>query len=402
MKAIVWPLSVVTSLMVVTHNFNRGIEYGDWYYYIPIIILAILIVIGTRLNVDSLMAMLPIVCLVSIVFNEVPIYFRPYERLAVFIIFLSLVSPLIRSTALNKFRFLLFDAINNFIVAAVIASFLLLIAGSGMSYNYSGFVGLFSHSMVLGPVAAISMLVSINKANTTERGKILHGLIAVAAFITCIAAASRSALLGGLIGLLVFFLIYYKKRFFAILKPTLLFVAAMSLVLLYFGEHAANLFYKFDYAAKHGGILTTRASEWENRIQEFKSSPIIGIGFSSATGEGDFDDVRGVVEPGSSWLGVLSMTGVMGMILLVLIIGKYILCIYRMASIKREYAFLAGILTFFLIHMFAEGYIFAAGSTMFFYFWLLIGVIDILTRREIRRSTSPLKVHRLLRFPCLH
>ncbi len=54
---------------------------------------------------------------------------------------------------------------------------------------------------------------------------------------------------------------------------------------------------------------------------EFESSPLIGVGFDAidlnlSSASGGYDKDSGMVESGSSWLIILSMTGLIGAILL--------------------------------------------------------------------------------------
>ena len=63
---------------------------------------------------------------------------------------------------------------------------------------------------------------------------------------------------------------------------------------------------------------------------------------------------------------------------------------------SKEAGLLLSLLIFYLIHMCAEGYIFAAGSFAFFYFWLLLGTIqaysiqqsDLVTQKNIQSAQT--------------
>jgi O-antigen ligase len=122
----------------------------------------------------------------------------------------------------------------------------------------------------------------------------------------------------------------------------------------------------------------TRAALWDMRIQEFESSPLIGVGFASVDPEIStrFDEEEGRVEPGSSWLAVLSMTGLLGFIPIVIMILKCGIFMFKDKNQPLLSAFLGGMLFLFVVHMFAEGYVLSAGSGLFFYFWLTVGMIE--------------------------
>ena len=121
-----------------------------------------------------------------------------------------------------------------------------------------------------------------------------------------------------------------------------------------------------------GTHYDSRSILFANRIRELKESPFWGVGFSSIK----YGHVRdsGTIEPGSSWLAILSMTGIIGFSIFMRIIVD---CIKGMGSnngIKQKNALLIGVFVFFVCHMFFEGYVFAANSTFFFILWTLIGV----------------------------
>lgn len=118
------------------------------------------------------------------------------------------------------------------------------------------------------------------------------------------------------------------------------------------------------------GLASIRA-----RIKEFTSSPIYGIGFCVVDPRYDaVNKSTGQIEPGSSWLTIASMTGLLGLItFLSIVVSSF----KKVVKIKNDFysMLFAGCLTFFIFHMLAEGYIMAPGSYLNFIFWLLIGSI---------------------------
>jgi O-antigen ligase len=139
---------------------------------------------------------------------------------------------------------------------------------------------------------------------------------------------------------------------------------------------------KISSAQESGDITSSRTNLWNARLTEFSSSPIVGIGFASVNvdlnEEARFDEETGKVEPGSSWLAILSMTGILGFLFFFIMFVKYFLFIWKKANSNNIYLCLLGsLLVFYAIHMLGEGYIISSGSGLFFYFWLLLGVIDI-------------------------
>lgn len=115
--------------------------------------------------------------------------------------------------------------------------------------------------------------------------------------------------------------------------------------------------------------ISSRTSKWEIRLQEWEESPLYGIGFCSVSAA---DDVSygGKIEPGSSWLAVLSMTGAAGFILFAILFLKGLK--HSLMQYSPEGSLLGGLLTLCGVHMVAEGHIFSAGSFLCLFFWLTL------------------------------
>ena len=126
-------------------------------------------------------------------------------------------------------------------------------------------------------------------------------------------------------------------------------------------------------------MTSSRDALWNDRISEFNSSPIFGIGFPSIASERNnqyLNKSNGKVETGSSWLNILSMTGILGLTIYIFIILKALYLLYKNIRINPKISsYLMSLLIFWLFHMVAEGYVFASGSVLFFLSWLLIGFI---------------------------
>lgn len=127
---------------------------------------------------------------------------------------------------------------------------------------------------------------------------------------------------------------------------------------------------------KAGGAINSRDKLWTSRINEFSNSPIVGVGFCAidrtTSKDMNLDERTGMVESGSSWLIILSMTGFIGAILLIPVFVRSYFTVYR--DEDSFSALVCGILTLFFVHMIAEGYIFYGGSQMAFMLWLTVGV----------------------------
>ena len=195
------------------------------------------------------------------------------------------------------------------------------------------------------------------------------------------ATGSRSAFSGGVCGLLVFLVVAFQKE-----KKKLMLIGGIIILLLVATQSLWMRSFEIIIMKNRGQTnslnIDSRSRMWQSLWETFKSNPITGIGF--ATIDATQDSMRigntspsGQIEPGSSWLSVLSMTGLLGataILSILLCTFKRLIVIVKHQRLRGAY--LAGCLTFFILHMNAEGYIYSAGSTAFFIFWLLLGTIQ--------------------------
>lgn len=321
----------------------------------------------------------------SILFNDIPIFFRPYQRYISFLIIILLFSAVISSDKLVKFRVNIFFAILNILSFYTIISFMGLLAGVFPLVGKGGFQGITNHSMMMSPIAGISALYMTYHYLCNKKNYIYIILGSVCLIVTLI-AGSRAALMSMFLGF-IFFL--YKDGLITIKAfPKVMFgfvLIGLFLVVIpqdYFGRVSQ----KFEYGNNSGSVLFSRESLWETRISEFNNNPIFGCGFSSidtrlTTDFGDlFDAESGNIEPGTSWGAVLSMCGLLGFICFL------VMCISRFRAIVRSgnntnNALISSIFVFFMFHMIFEGYIFASGSILMLLFWLTYFMTFILNKR---------------------
>lgn len=378
-KAYVKILAIAVSVIVLANNSVFNVGLGNVYYAVLIAALAVLLIRGKRPVLNFTMFFFIIACLCSILVNDIPYFFKPLERFAAFVLIVALIGPFVQNPALRVFKNLLFKYLNYLTVVMVLLSFLGLITNSSLVYlGRGGFTGLFNHSMFLSPMGAISMLTCAYYGVTSlnKRKKTIWYLFAFSSFIVCLTAGSRAALMAGIVGILYFFYKINKqnlKQYFKIILATL-FIGVISFPLWH--SYTDKITQKMEYAEEQGGLLTTRESLWERRLDEFNSSPIFGIGFANDSSQTENDLIigGGQIEPGSSWLVILSMTGIFGTITFLVLLFKLI----TKEKKKRESFYTHyqySLLIFFAIHLFAEGYLLSAGSGLFFYFWLLLGAI---------------------------
>lgn len=354
------------------------------FFVIPFVIIPIIYLIvlffGIRfkiIRINFLVTLLILVFSFSILFNSIPNYFRVNQRFLLFVLSIVILSPLITSKFLHLLRKYTFYFTNILIVFIVVISFLGKITGIYDGRDWAGgFSGITSLSMIISPFSSISLLillpyVMINKGKKRN----IFILLCFISFFTLILGASRIAILGAILGLFTFFRnsLSYKK--ISMFRSIAIIVISLLITFPIWSNFAGDIIKKTEYSNKQGSQIATREILWGYRFKEFKESPFLGIGFSNSK-YGTINYETGTIEPGSSWFVIFSMTGIFGGCTFFLIIFKTFM---HLKSNKNRDVFksmLFGLLVFFIIHWIAEGYILSAGSFLFFYSWLLLGIIN--------------------------
>lgn len=333
---------------------------------------------SSNTSVNSLYIIYFLYLVINIGITQPPAIFQSWSRLGLFIGLLMCMSPIIENQYIRFFRFYCFKYLMILIVPLAIFSFV----GYFLGINYiksaftheitmaGAFAGLFKTSMVLGPISAISTCYAVWVFLKTK--KILWLFIAIMCMAGTLLSASRAAVFGGVIGCCV--TIYYGNKTRAKSIKQLLSVIILACVTFPIWESTTSGISQKNMANKSMGEYGSRTEKFEARLSEFESSPIFGVGFASIdiNGKDVYDPRSGVVEPGSSWLGVLSMTGVVGLVFMLLIYFKA----FRSAvnSDSNYGSLLAGLLSYSAFHELFEGYLLAAGSVLCLIAWLIIGV----------------------------
>lgn len=117
---------------------------------------------------------------------------------------------------------------------------------------------------------------------------------------------------------------------------------------------------------------TSRDALWSQRMEEFRSSPIFGVGFA-AHGVGDNKQV-GRNESGGSFISVLAQAGIIGFIIVILIWIAAIMMPKKIGNNPNMILIYAGFV-FMSIHSIIEGYMFQAGWYMCLVIWLSVGIM---------------------------
>ena len=186
---------------------------------------------------------------------------------------------------------------------------------------------------------------------------------------SCIISASRSAFAFGVLAcaLLLYFL---SENMGKILKYALIFGVILSFSYSFFYAGAERMLNK-----QKGTTVehNSRTGLWAERMAEFNSSPIYGVGFAVHGVEKEQE--LGRSESGSSWLAILAQTGAMGFICIIVIWLKSLLT-YRRIKYDPFNILCYALLIWFTLHSMFEGYMFQSGWYMCFICWLCVGIVN--------------------------
>lgn len=195
-------------------------------------------------------------------------------------------------------------------------------------------------------------------------------LLLCSIYVTMI-SGSRSAFLSAMGAMCVVLYLLVKNK--ARLIKYVISAAVVALVLspIFFNRKTSDaMMAKQEYQENVGG--TSRDGVWNDRMAEFKSSPLIGVGFG-AHGVGDEKEV-GRVETGGGWISILAQTGILGLVLAISIIFKAFTPIRKIRQDNSMMVIYAAYF-FFIVHSIVEGYMFQGGWYLCLIFWMVIGLL---------------------------
>lgn len=385
------------SLLLLSSSALGVIKLPSFIFYLCIaFFLFISLIKKNKHEISIQILLLILICLFSIIYNNPPHYFKSYQRYGAFLLLLLSFSPLLSSSHFNKNRLLLFyHAISLLLFFSVLSFFCFFV---GINYferndiegdiDIAGqYSGLFKHSMILAPCASISAIYSLS--NFVINRKKIYKFVWAICTLSCIGcvflAASRGALIGMFLGITVFLFRYLKRMKLSPLRYLIAILFALIVSFPLWSGITSFVVQKNESNMGQGGVLYSREAKMAARIYEINNNIFTGVGFSVVDEDVDYvNQENGQIEPNSSWLAVWSMTGIFGFLLFLII------CIvgYKNASYisdNVESSLFCGIMSFFFIHMFIEGYIFGAGTLQCAFFWLTMGCINA------RKTTNQLK-----------
>lgn len=307
--------------------------------------------------------------------------FHSWERFVLFALLLVCVSPIFTGEEAIRNRRDMFRIVLVVCVIIGVGSFFARFLGINFMRTYNRdfmskvglFGGLTTHSMLLGPIAGISAIYMAYLGYLMRKKTFF--LLSFLSIMTVMFTASRSSLAATIAGITIaIFRLSGSINKFAVTIVAVIMLGAATFPL--WGNAMDAVIAKNEANVRAGGATNSRDKLWDARINEFKENPVYGVGFAAidrnSSGDTGFDVRTGMVESGSSWLIILSMTGLLGALMIVPVLLRAYMTVYR--DDEKFSALVCGVLTMFFVHMLAEGYIFYGGSQMAFMMWLTVGV----------------------------
>ncbi|MDE6150608.1 MAG: O-antigen ligase family protein [Prevotella sp.] len=237
------------------------------------------------------------------------------------------------------------------------------------------FSGFCDQPMWLAAASAVSTVycayLVFSQTRKTKKQLFSYILLLLSSIYITMVSGSRSAFVAamGAVCVVLYLLVKNKIRLIKYIASAVVVGLLLSPIFLS-RETMGAMLAKQEYQEVVG--RTSRDYVWQDRMAEFKSSPLIGVGFG-AHGVGDDKEV-GRVETGGGWISILSQTGIIGLILALSIILKAFTPIRKIRqdiSMTCIYA----IYFFFCVHSIVEGYMFQGGWYLCLIFWMVIGLL---------------------------
>lgn len=292
-------------------------------------------------------------------------------KFAALFLVMIMVGPLITSDRSRQFRDYAWTAFKYSAVIIALLSCAWKFAGLP-NLGRGAFTGVMTHCMLLAPYSGMAACLLTIKL---FQGKLKAGVLAVICLIPLLLAGSRAAILAFLVvEVLVFLLNVGKKdRFGRMAKLgtiALFLLLAMMILTGGFSKFIAESDYVKTLRLK--GTSDTREERWDACMLDFRSKPIFGVGIGVSGNSMIIDEENASVEPGSSYLAVLAMTGMVGVIVFsLLVLNLFSVTINHRQIIANLDVY--AVLVFLIVHGLFEGWILSAGNSLCFVFWLTLG-----------------------------
>ena len=238
--------------------------------------------------------------------------------------------------------------------------------------GFSEFAGFASHPMWTSCAAAISTtffvsLVFRERNMNNWQKYACYGMILISLYITMISASRAAFFLSIACSALIVWM--QTEKVTAFMRNVLIIVFTALFFTPILMDNAAAMLNKKN-SLKVTTKNTSRDILWAERMAEFNSSPIIGIGFA-AHGVGANKQV-GRNESGGGFVTVLAQAGIVGVIFIALIWAAATVIPRRIGN-NPDIVLIYSSFIFFSLHSIIEGYMFQGGWYLCLIIWLIIG-----------------------------
>lgn len=236
------------------------------------------------------------------------------------------------------------------------------------------FTGFCTHPMWTSAAGAISALffvsMSFRKYTRNKWMKWVCYLLALISLYVVVISGSRSAFVLSLASILLIVKMQSKHMSSMVRNIGIIVITAVIAGPILMDNAGAMLQKKnsFEITTKN----TSRDELWSQRMAEFRSSPLIGIGFA-AHGVGD-DKQVGRFESGGGYIAVLAQTGIIGVCFIIFIWLAAFMMPSRIGSDPNTILTYCAF-AFMTVHSIFEGYLFQGGWYLCLVIWLVIGVM---------------------------
>ncbi|WP_455637975.1 O-antigen ligase family protein [Parabacteroides sp.] len=315
----------------------------------------------------------------SIWLNDIPALFKAPFRMFAFFSLAFMVGPFFVNDRLNRMRRLLFIWTLKALRWVMLFSFILKLIAPDSVTNLSGFCGLTSHSMVISPLAGICVLYSFYRFYLAET-RLEHYKEAAhlcISFLILLLSGSRGALVATVAGGIIFYFRLYRHQMGKLLQIGLFsLLLAISTSTLWW-PYTERLRQKVESSSTNGGQVATRERIWQDRLDEFTAYPIFGVGFASYNldyirSEHTINRQTGVIEPGTSWLFLLSSLGLYGFLSFLIPFAYIVYKLFTDLDTGLNGGLFCSIMILFSVHMLTEGYVISSGAYLCFLLWLCL------------------------------
>ena len=335
-------------------------------------------------RVDVPLAVYLCVCALSVAVCRPDGAFMAVPKLALFVLMLAAIGPLVVSAGLCEMRQRLWRLLLWGLRVIVVLSFIVYVTAAIVDVHsrlydfipYADRAGITNERIMLSAISALVAVDALWKATlaggTGRRRRMWLIALAAAAFLTLMQAASRMALIG-CVAAMLYVAVAHRRYILAHRKALFIAVAGATFILILGATFFSQaILQKLSWDFEAGSLFRSRSELWSDRWGEFLDNPVLGLGFHAfdrctlPTADPNWTPVGGgPLEPGSSWLTLLSQTGLVGFGAFALWLGSWLL-----RQIRQRHGYTIAMAIMLLITGISEGWLTYTGGLVFLCFWL--------------------------------